>query len=354
MPTRLRFGPFGQFLLHAGGADEAAFGAAALGDRPHEVGFHGAGGFVNIMAIEAEARFEAKRIAGAEANGFHAHIGKQQIPQLHHVLVRDGNLEAVLAGVAGARDMGFDAIELKAFIVHELDVARGGVQLRQNVLGLRALQRHQRHGFAWLECDAAGQMAGNPVVVVMLAAGVHHHIEPTLIALVVGAGDHQVVENAAILGQKLRIALLLRRQAPDVGGDDLLHRCGCGLEVRPHHEALAHVRDVEKPGVGSGPVMFGENAGGILHRHVVACEGHHAGAELHVLVVEGGALGWFRSSRSPDKDRRSPTCIEPAPSVRDLRDFVAGHSDTRHFAPSVSCPNGPLLSRVHYTSGPFA
>jgi len=52
--------PLRQFLLHAGGTNESAFAAAALGDRPHEVGLHRAGGFIDVMAVEAKAAFKAQ------------------------------------------------------------------------------------------------------------------------------------------------------------------------------------------------------------------------------------------------------------------------------------------------------
>ena len=71
-------------------------------------------------------------------------------------------------------------------------------------------------------------------------------------------------------------------RAVAVGG----HGPGHGLEARAFHEALAHVRDVEQAGVLARPIVLGEDAGGVLHRHVIAGEGHHASAELHVFVVE--------------------------------------------------------------------
>ena len=47
----------------------------------------------------------------------------------------------------------------------------------------------------------------------------------------------------------------------------------------PSRQRLAHMRDVEQPGGGARVQVLGEDAGGILHRHVVAGERHHARAE---------------------------------------------------------------------------
>ena len=54
----------------------------------------------------------------------------------------------------------------------------------------------------------------------------------------------------------------------------------------PDQEGLAHVGDVEQAGVLARPVVLGEDAGRVLHRHVVAGERHHAGAERDVLALE--------------------------------------------------------------------
>jgi hypothetical protein len=37
-------------------------------------------------------------------------------------------------------------------------------------------------------------------------------------------------------------------------------------------------------------VVLGHHAGGVLHRHGVAGEGHHAGAEFDMQVVQRGTL----------------------------------------------------------------
>ena len=87
-------------------------------------------------------------------------------------------------------------------------------------------------------------------------------------------------------------------------GHQRLERLGgvvAGLGGQPH---LAHVRDVEQAGRGAGLGMLGQDAGRILHRHLVAGEGHEARAELAMQGVERRALegaGGIRSNRVSDR-----------------------------------------------------
>ena len=87
------------------GADEAAFAAPPLADRPDEVGLDRARRLVDVMAIEAEARLEPQRIAGAEPDRLDLGSASRGLHQLRRILGGDRDLEAVLAGIAGARDM---------------------------------------------------------------------------------------------------------------------------------------------------------------------------------------------------------------------------------------------------------
>ena len=52
-----------------GGADEVGGFATALADGPGEVGLDGGGQLVDVVAVEAEAGFQAEAVAGAEAAG---------------------------------------------------------------------------------------------------------------------------------------------------------------------------------------------------------------------------------------------------------------------------------------------
>src|SRR4029078_12516199 len=87
-----------------------------------------------------------------------------------------------------------------------------------------------------------------------------------------------------------------------------------------------HMRDVEQAGRAPRPIVLGEDAGWILHRHLIAGEGHHAGAEPDVKVVERGALKSFgrRCHYNPGSDKLSKTRPRPSlpPLSENLRDFA--------------------------------
>ncbi len=54
--------------------------------------------------------------------------------------------------------------------------------------------------------------------------------------------------------------------------------------MQPH---LAHVRYVEQSGLGAGMQMLGDDAGRVLHRHVIAGKADHAGTAGAMQIVEG-------------------------------------------------------------------
>ena len=105
------------------------------------------------------------------------------------------------------------------------------------------------------------------------------------------------------------------------------------LVIGPDQEGLAHMRDVEQAGVLARPVMLGEDAGRVLHRHVVAGEGHHAGAERHMLAHERRLEQRLRRLRCrPSSSRVGSGQPSASPSNR------AGPDEARVRAPSVLRP----------------
>ena len=77
--------------------------------------------------------------------------------------------------------------------------------------------------------------------------------------------------------------------ALEKGGVDAVIAQGfeAGGRVGARDRDLAHVGDVEEAGGLSGMPVLGHDSGGKLHRHLVAGERHHPGAERHVETVEG-------------------------------------------------------------------
>ncbi|MCY1370161.1 hypothetical protein D9M69_572440 [compost metagenome] len=108
--------------------------------------------------------------------------------------------------------------------------------------------------------------------------------------------EHQVVDDAAFVVEQQAVALLAHGQVDHVHRHERLER---GSRIGADEAQLAHVRDVEQAGGGTGVVVFGHQAGGVLHRHAVAGKGHHAGTEFEMQGVQrgleqvgtGGAVG---------------------------------------------------------------
>src|SRR5262249_51913301 len=133
-----------QFREHALGAGKSALLAPALLDRPSESGFDRRGAGVNVVTVEAKARFEAQRIAGAKPDRLDLGMAEQALGDGAHAVRLHGNLVAVLAGVARAADVTIDAVEARATRRHESHRGgSGGVPLEHRGC-LGPLQRDER------------------------------------------------------------------------------------------------------------------------------------------------------------------------------------------------------------------
>ena len=112
-----------------------------------------------------------------------------------------------------------------------------------------------------MQRNLVGQMLTQITDVVPLHRAVDDHIQ-----MMPGVGDHQVIENAAVLVEQQRIAHLARCEGRDVARYD-------GFECLRHIVAgqpkLSHVRHVEQARIFARPQMLGNDAF-ILDRHVIA------------------------------------------------------------------------------------
>ena len=121
-PTRRRGAPFSSCLRICRARETAgagAAGAAALLDRPVQRGFDRRRGGVDVMAVEAEPGFQPQAVARAEPDRQHVADCRAAPRQRLGMSGRDGNLETVLAGIAGARDEAVDAHDLARPGIHE-------------------------------------------------------------------------------------------------------------------------------------------------------------------------------------------------------------------------------------------
>ncbi len=104
-------------------------------------------------------------------------------------------------------------------------------------------------------------------------------------------GHHQIVENAALLVEKKRIAHAARLERSDRAGEELFQLLGRALA---RDQQLAHVADIEQRGLLAGPVVFGDDALK-LNRHLVAGEVHHPRALAAMPGIERQlGRGFFR------------------------------------------------------------
>ena len=94
-------------------------------------------------------------------------------------------------------------------------------------------------------------------------------------------GD-EVVDDATDLVRQQGVLRLSVAELVDVVRE---HRLQERLRRRPVDVDLSHVRDVERPRVGADCFVLGDHAL-VLHRHLVAGEGHHARAERDVARIQ--------------------------------------------------------------------
>ena len=109
-----------------------------------------------------------------------------------------------------------------------------------------------------------------------------------------GVGDHQIVEDAALVIEQQRIAHPARLQRGD-GARQQLFQFRSRILARDHQ--LAHMADIEQARLVARPVMLGDDAAAlflvVLDRHLIAREGHHARALLAVPGIQRQHLGGF-------------------------------------------------------------
>ena len=121
-----------------------------------------------------------------------------------------------------------------------------------------------------------------------------------------------------------RIALAPGRQAEKSPGRAASSKARDGAMVGAVEPRLAHVRDVEQAGGSRVWRCSARTAVGILDRHVVAGERHHARAELEMQRVQRGVQRGFghrvrqsrKSARAPRQAADGGSSACGAPSVR--------------------------------------
>ena len=118
-------------------------------DDPSKARFEGIGGFIDIVSVQRQARFEAEGITASEASRFEAKglpLVEQQRPELGRVSIGTEYLHAIFAGISGPRHHAgnlskFVGAEVKSFQVRAAGPFRA--QLRKDIERLRSLYGYQ-------------------------------------------------------------------------------------------------------------------------------------------------------------------------------------------------------------------
>ncbi len=96
-------------------------------------------------------------------------------------------------------------------------------------------------------------------------------------------GRHQIVEDAACLIEQQGIAHPGWAERLQIAGNERLQRPRGGAAAQAD---LSHMRNIEEAGLGAGMKVLGDDAGRVLHRHLVPSEPDHAGAAPEVQLMQ--------------------------------------------------------------------
>ena len=149
--------------------------------------------------------------------------------------------------------------------------------------------------------------------------------------MVGAARHHQVVEQATGGIGEEGITLFAHGQVDHVHRHQALQR----LRRRVAQQLdLAHVRNIKQRRLVAAVAVLGEDAAGVVHRHVVARKRHHLGAEFAVQGVQRRGQQRVRHGGSPRAMVRPPAGGICPRCPLYLRDWPSGLVATG-FAPSV-------------------
>ena len=317
-------------------ASACATWAAHFLDRPGQAGFDGRGARVEVVPVQAQPRFKPQGVARTQARRQHFRLRQQGLGQRDGLRVGHRDLETVFAGVARARDEAARAGELENAASHEAQLRHRRVQPRDCRHRLRPLQRQQRAIGHRHHLAAVADVRGQVQLVGVLARRVDDEENVAETSAWRRPHDHQIVEHAARGIGEEGVALLAHGQADDVDRHQAFERRCTALA---HQADLAHVRDVEQRRSSAAMLVLGAQPGGVLHRHVVAGEGHHARTVAQMQGVQGGALqdGFTHGGSFEGNVRRASVHRPALPSLSALPE--------RFSTAQVTCTRQPLPLR---------
>ena len=250
--------------------------------NPPQPGLDGRGSVVQVIAVEAEAHLEAKRVARAQAYGLDAELGaglEDGVPYPQRGLGPEVQLEAARARVSGVGDDDVRLPRQRAVgevVVGDAGEVHGG-QFLQRLQRAGALHGQLRHAVGGvLQLGALGVVGGAPRPVLVDVGGVHH--QQVLLGLILV--DQQVVHNAPLLVGQAGVLHAAGGEGGHVVRGDFLQE---GQRLRPFDPELAHVRHVEHAhGVAHRQVLVDDAR--VLYGHVVSRKFVHLGTQRDVFL----------------------------------------------------------------------
>ena len=241
--------------------------------RPAEAGGDRVGLGGDVVAMERVTHFETQRVARAETARRDAAL-EDRVPERLGVVLRAAELDALLAGVAGARDHDLDPVDL----AHGMGEGRS-IRQAEPLERARSLDGHEAVLVGRVAHLAAARLA-------LLQPGVDggsiRRVDDEIELPVSEAIRDEVVDDPARLVREERVLRVAVGQLVDVVREDRLQE---RLPGRAVDVDLPHVRDVECAGVGPDRLVLRDHTL-VLHGHLVPGERHHARTERDVARIQ--------------------------------------------------------------------
>ncbi|EKD60789.1 MAG: hypothetical protein ACD_54C00550G0001 [uncultured bacterium] len=131
--------------------------------------------------------------------------------------------------------------------------------------------------------------------------------------MIAAIGEHQIIQNTAGFIGEHAVTLAALRHAQHIHRHQRFKRQGQGLVAAARlQDHLPHMADIKQPRCGARVQMFFHHASRVLHRHLVACEGHHLAPQSHMQVMQTQSQQVFGQSRLLTCRIRIPASIRRA------------------------------------------
>ncbi len=168
--------------------------ATGLADTPQQSRLNRRGGGVQVVAVQAQSGLQAQRVAGTQSDGLDLIKRQQRSGQCIRSICGDRNFEAVLSGITGAGNKAICPGEIGPTTTHKNQLTNLRGQLCHHIGGSRSLQGQQCTVLQIVDLET-GQSIFQIGEILLLTSGIHHQKE----AILCPAGNHQIIENTALL-----------------------------------------------------------------------------------------------------------------------------------------------------------